>query len=72
MKERLFREPSGMLEQSEQRCLAGLLYRRLKVHREAGEPNEAAIEADARYDGKFVVLTNTTRDAAFTPLTRSC
>ena len=40
-------------------------YRRyLKVHRDAIELNEAAIEADARYDGKFVVLTNTNRDAA--------
>lgn len=40
-------------------------YRRyLKVHRDAVELNEAAIEADARHDGKFVVLTNTSRDAA--------
>ncbi len=35
-------------------------YRRyLKVHREAIALDEAAIEAYARYDGKFVVLTNT-------------
>ncbi|WP_324668870.1 IS1634 family transposase [Geochorda subterranea] len=40
-------------------------YRRyLTIHRDAVEINEAAIEADARYDGKFVVLTNTNRDAA--------
>ncbi|MEW6048618.1 MAG: IS1634 family transposase [Bacillota bacterium] len=40
-------------------------YRRyVTIRKEAVQINEAAIEADARYDGKFVVLTNTDRDPA--------